>query len=106
MVTVMTRSNLAFVGDRIVEPLLALARCSQSQRIIVVGSKSIELASELSRRGFVRVAAAANCGRAARQYEVAIVDWRRRTLKALEATLDWMVDFLTPDGLLVIWTDP
>jgi hypothetical protein len=102
----MTRPHLAPTCDRIVEPMIALARCSNPQRILVAGSKSFELASELSRRGFVRVASTANCGRPAGQYDVALVDWRRRPLRALETTLDWLVDFLAPDGLLVIWIDP
>jgi hypothetical protein len=102
----MTRSHLGPTCDRIVEPMLALARCSNPQRILLAGSKSFELASELSSRGFVRVASTANCGRPSRQYDVALVDWRRRPLRALETTLDWLVDFLTPEGLLVIWIDP
>jgi hypothetical protein len=52
------------------------------------------------------VASTANSGRAAGQYDVALVDWRRRTFKTLETTLDWLVDFLGPEGLLVIWIDP
>ena len=102
----MTRSQSFPTGDRILEPMIALARCSAQHRIIVAGSKSIELTSELNRRGFVRVASTANCGRAAGQYDVALVDWRRRTFQALETTLDWLVDFLSPEGLLVIWIDP
>jgi hypothetical protein len=102
----MTRSHLVPTGDRILEPMIALARCSKQQRIVVAGSKSIELSSELYRLGFIRVASTANCGRAARQYDVALVDWRRRTFQALEATLDWLVDFLSPGGLLVVWIDP
>jgi hypothetical protein len=84
--------------------MLALARCSKRQRIIVAGSKSIELTSELCRRGYVHVAAAANCGRAARQYDLALVDWRRRMFKALETTLDG--GFFDRRRLLVIWADP
>ncbi len=106
MVTVMTRSHLAPTGDRILEPMIALARCSKQQRIVVAGSKSIELTSELNRRGFIHVASTANCGRAAGQYDVTLVDWRRRTFQALETTLDWLVDFLKPGGLLVVWIDP
>jgi hypothetical protein len=37
---------------------------------------------------------------------VALVDWRRRTFKTLEVALDWLVDFLGPDGALVVWVDP
>jgi hypothetical protein len=44
-------------------------------------------------------------GRAAGQYDIALVDWRRRTLSALEATLDWLVTFLGPKGLVVVWVD-
>ena len=61
---------------------------------------------ELQRRGYVRAAATANCGRPAAQYDVALVDWRRRTFKSLEITLDWLVDFLSPSGMLVVWVDP
>jgi hypothetical protein len=104
MVTVMTHSHFASAVDPIVEPMIALARCSKLQRIIVAGSKSVELASKLNRRGYVRVASTANSGRAAGQYDV--VDWRRRTFKTLETTLDWLVNFLGPEGLLAIWIDP
>jgi hypothetical protein len=102
----MTRSHPVSIGDRILEPMIALARCSKQQRIIVAGTKSIELTSELNRRGFIHVASTANCGRAAGQNDVALVDWRRRTFQALETTLDWLVDFLKPGGLLVVWIDP
>jgi hypothetical protein len=37
---------------------------------------------------------------------VALVDWRQRSIKALETTLDWLVDFLSPTGVLVVWVDP
>lgn len=43
---------------------------------------------ELHRRGYVRAAATANCGLPAGQYDVALVDWRRRTFKTLEIALD------------------
>jgi hypothetical protein len=93
-------------GDRIVEPMLALANCSEQHRIVIAGSKAIELMLELHRRGYARAAATANCGRPARQYDVALVDWRRRTFKTLEVALDWLVDFLSPAGTLVVWVDP
>jgi hypothetical protein len=50
-------------------------------------------------------AAAGNCGRATGQYDVALVDWRHRTLHALEPTMDWLMDFLTPSAVLVVWVD-
>jgi hypothetical protein len=92
-------------GDRIIDPMIALAGCSTKHRIVVAGSKSMEMMLELHRRGYLRAAATGNCGRPAGQYDVALVDWRRRTLHALETTLDWLVDFLSPSGVLVVWVD-
>jgi hypothetical protein len=92
-------------GDRIIEPMIALAGCSSQHRIVIAGSNSIEMMLDLQRRGYLRVAATANCGRPAGQYDVALVDWRRRTLNALEAALDWLVDFLRPGAVLVVWVD-
>jgi hypothetical protein len=61
---------------------------------------------ELHRRGYARAAATANCGHPAGQYGVALVDWRRRTFKSLEIALDWLVNFLSPSAVLVVWVDP
>jgi hypothetical protein len=106
MVAAMVQARLIPAGDRIVEPMLALARCSKLQRIIVAGSQSAKLMFELHRRGYVRVATTENCGLPAGQYDVALVDWRQRSIKALETTLDWLVDFLSPAGDVVVWVDP
>jgi hypothetical protein len=106
MVAAMVQARLIPAHDRIIEPMLALARCAKLQRIVVAGSKSAELMFELHRRGYVRVATTANCGLPAGQYDVALVDWRQRSLKAMETTLDWLVDFLRPTGALVVWVDP
>src|SRR3981189_772545 len=102
----MTPSRATPAGDRIIEPMIALACCSKQHRIVVAGSKGVELMLELHRRGYVRAAATANCGHPAGQYDVALVDWRRRTFKALETALDWLVEFLSPAGVLVVWVDP
>ena len=40
------------------------------------------------------------------QYDVALVDWRQHSIRVLETTLDWLVHFLTPSGVLVAWLDP
>jgi len=92
-------------GDRIIDPMIALAGCSTQHRILIAGSKSMEMAMELQRRGYLRAAATGNCGRPAGQYDVALVDWRRRPLRTLEATLDWIANFLGPAGTLVVWDD-
>jgi hypothetical protein len=102
----MTTSHATSAGDRIIEPMIALAGCSKQHRIVVAGSKGVELMLELQRRGYVRTAATANCGHPAGQYDVALVDWRRRTFKTLEVALDWLVQFLSPSGVLVVWVDP
>lgn len=102
----MTPSRATPVGDRIVEPMIALAGCSKQHRIVVAGSKAVELMLELHRRGYARTAATANCGHPAGQYGVALVDWRRRTFKSLEIALDWLVDFLSPSAVLVAWVEP
>jgi hypothetical protein len=92
-------------GDRIIEPMIALAGCSTQHRIVVAGSKSIEMMLDLQRRGFFHATATANCGRPAGQYDVGLVDWRRRSFNALETTLDWLVNFLKPGAVLVVWVD-
>ena len=94
----MAPSRATPVGDRIIEPMIALAGCSKQHRIVVAGSKAVELMLELHRRGYARAAATANCGHPAGQYDVALVDWRRRTFKTLEVALDWLVEFLNPAG--------
>src|SRR5258707_13755757 len=60
----------------------------------------------LHRGGFAGAGPTANGGHPARQYDVALVDWRRRTFKTLEVALDWLVEFLSPAGVLVVWVDP
>ena len=102
----MIQSRLAVAGDRIIEPMLDLARCSNLNRIIVAGAKSAALMFELHRRGYVRVTTTANCGLPDGQYDVALVDWRERSIKALDTTLDWLLDFLSPTGGLIVWIDP
>ena len=102
----MTLSRATPAGDRIIEPMIALACCSKQHRIVVAGSKGVELMLELHRRGYARAAATANCGHPAGQYDVELVDWRRRTFKSLEIALDRLVKFLSPTGVLVVWFDP
>src|ERR1700750_412355 len=101
----MAPSRATPVGDRIVEPMIALAVGAKQHRIVRAGSKAVELMLELQRRGYARAAATGNCGRPAGQYDVALVDWRRRTLHALEPTIDWLMNFLRPNAALAIWVD-
>jgi hypothetical protein len=89
----------------VIEPMIAFAECSTQHRILVAGSKSVELMLELYRRGYRCAASSGNCGRPAGQYDVVLIPWRWRTLDALDATLDWLVNFLDSKGLLVVWVD-
>lgn len=92
-------------GDRIIAPMIALAGCATRHRIVVAGAKSMEMMLELHRRGYPHAASTGNCGRPAGQYDIALVDWRRRTLHALDATLDWLMNFLGAGSVLVVWVD-
>jgi hypothetical protein len=92
--------------ERITESLVDLARCSKLHRIILAGPNSPQSMFELHRRGYVRVATTATSGLPHGQYDVALVDWQGRSIKALEATLDWLVHFLGSSAVMVIWIDP
>jgi len=102
----MIQSRLTPLGDGIVESMIALARCPKQQRIIVAGSNSAHLMFELHRQGYTRVVSTRHSGLPCGQSDVALIDWRGYSIKALETTLDWLVHFLTPAGVLVIWVDP
>lgn len=102
----MIHSRLTPFDESIVEPMLALARCSKQQRIIVAGANSAQLMFELHRQGYTRVVTTRHSGLPRGQCDVALVDWRGHSIKALETTLDWLVHFLTPAGVVVIWVDP
>jgi hypothetical protein len=92
-------------GERIIETMIELARCSKLHRIIVAGPKGPHDMFELHRRGYNRVATTATCGLPRGQFDVALVDWQLQSIKALETTLDWLVHFLTRSAFLVIRVD-
>jgi hypothetical protein len=106
LVIIVTQSPAAPTREKFLEPMIALGHCSKQQRMLIAGVKSTELMFELERQGYIHVASVANCGRAAKQYDVALVDWRRRTFRSLEAALDRVFDFLHAEGVLVVATDP
>ena len=92
-------------GERIIETMIELGRCSKLHRIIVAGSQSAHQMFELHRRGYNRVSTTATCGLPRGQYDVALVEWQLHSIKALETTLDWLVHFLAPASALVIWIE-
>jgi hypothetical protein len=89
-------------GERIIETMIELARCSKLHRIIVAGPMGPYHMFELHRRGYDRVATTTTCGLPRGQFDVALVDWRLQSIKALETTLDWLVHFLDRSAVLVI----
>jgi len=105
MVTTVTFAFQTPAHDRIIEPMIALARGTKDHRILVAGAKSLELMLGLQRLGYARTAAAANSGHPARQYDAVLIDWRQRTLNALEPTLDRLAAFVTGNGVIVVWVD-
>jgi hypothetical protein len=89
--------------DRIARTLIGLARISRSHRVLVAGSLSRDVMIELSRRGCARVMTMTHCGAPHGQYDAAVVAWQRQSLKALDVTLNWLVHFLRPKGVLAVW---
>jgi hypothetical protein len=106
MVAVMKPIRITAAGERIVEPIIALAHCSKLARIMVTGASSAEVMIDLQRLGYIRVTTTTNCGLPVGQYDVALLDGRQCSNKAIEATLDWLVDFLGATGTLIVWLDP
>jgi hypothetical protein len=92
--------------ERIVDAMIQLACAAKSHRMIVAGSNSSEVLQELLRRGYSRIATTrtrrAPCG----QNDVALITWREHSVRALASTLDWLVHFLSPAGVLVVWIGP
>jgi len=105
MASVMTQSRLIRANERVIETMIGLAGCSKQKPILIAGARSVELMLELRRCGYIHTAGTANCGRPAGQYDVALVDWRQRTFRTLEKTLDWLMNFLSPTAVLVVWVD-
>lgn len=92
-------------NETVVDCVLDLARCSRQHRILIAGSGNAALMTGLHQRGYYRVETIASCGAPRGQYDVALIDWRGRSVRALAATLDWLVHFLAPSAVLVVWID-
>ena len=92
--------------ERIVKALVELACAAKSDRIIVAGSNYSEIFLELHQLGYSRLATTRTCRVPGTQYDVALLAWREHSIKALATTLDWLVHFLNPGGVLVVWLKP
>jgi len=101
----MTQSRSELASGQIVDSMLELARCSKQHRILVSGSHLPQVMKGLHRRGYYRVDTAASCGLPHGQYHIGLINWHGHSVKALEATLEWLVHFLASSALLVVWVD-
>jgi hypothetical protein len=101
----MVQSSRNADNEQVVEPMLALARCSIRHRIVVTGTHSAALMFALHRRGYAHVAITANSPLANGQYEVALIDWREKSIDSLKTMLDWLMDFLDPADVIVMCVD-
>jgi hypothetical protein len=101
----MTSPTLRRSIDRSIDAVIGLAGCSAEDRILLAGVMEPRRIFDWRSRGYHRVATLATCRLPRGQYNVAFVDWRQHSIKALEATLDWLVYFLSRRGVLVIWID-
>ena len=101
----MVQSSRNADSEQVVEPMLALARCSIRHRIVVTGTHGAALMFALHRRGYAHVASTANSPLANGQYEVALIDWREKSIDSLKTMLDWLMDFLDPAAVIVMCVD-
>jgi hypothetical protein len=90
-------------GKLVIDTLIELARCSKQRQILLAGSSAPKHMLELHRHGYSRVATTATSGLPRGQYNVALVDGHLLSTKALGTTLDWLVHFLAPNGVVAIW---
>ena len=91
--------------DQTIASFIELAGCSVDQRILLAGAGTPDRIPDWRRRGYRRAATMATSGLPRGQYDVAFVEWRQHSIKALETLLDWLVEFLSPQGVLVICID-
>ena len=101
----MTSSPPGGLAAGTIASIIKLARCSADQRILLAGAAESARIQDWRSRGYHHVATMATCRLPRGQYDVAAVEWRQHSIKALETTLDWLVHFLSPRGVLVIWVD-
>jgi hypothetical protein len=101
----MNQSAVTASGEKIIETMIELARCSKLHRIIVAGSKNLSHMFELHGRGYNRVVTAACYSLRRGGYDVGLLDWRLQQIKEIEAKLSWLSPLLAPTSVLVVWLD-
>jgi hypothetical protein len=88
-------TNLVPAGktNRKTDSIIELAGCSDHDRILLAGAGDSDPVSGWRRRGYHRVATIAASRLPRGQYDVAVVEWRQHSIRALETMLDWLVCF-------------
>ena len=100
----MTQHSSLPSDERIVDTMIQLARAAKLHRMIIAGANSADIFLELHRRGYPRVTTTKLCLQPCHQFDLALVAWREKSIKALETTLDRLVHYLSAAGILVLWT--
>jgi hypothetical protein len=102
----MPQSGPISSDERIVDDMIQPARVAKLHRMIVAGANSAEILLELHHRGYLRATTTKICREPCRQFDVALVAWRERSIKTLEMTLDRLVHYLSAAGVLMVWVGP
>jgi hypothetical protein len=102
----MSPIRITAAGERLIEPIIALAHCSKLSRILVTGADNAEAVINLHRLGYARATTMSNCGLPTGQYDVVLIDGRQRSIKAVETTFDWVEGFLSLMGVVIVWLEP
>jgi hypothetical protein len=91
--------------DRTIDSIIELGKCCADHRILLAGAQEPDRIPGWRSRGYRRVETITTCRLPRGQYDVAFVQWRQHSVKALETMLDWLVYFLSPRGVLVVRID-
>ena len=102
----MTSSLTTVAGDRIIDPMLALAGCSKQHRIVVAGSKGVELMLELQRRGYVRHGGHGQLRPSGRPIRRGAGRLAAPHVQDPRGRAGLVGGFPRPTGVLVVWVDP
>jgi hypothetical protein len=89
--------------QRIAQNLVALARISRDDRVLVAGSLKAAVLVELHRNACACAAVTAFRGSLQGYYDAALVPWHRNSIKGLDVTLGWLVQFIRNQGVVAIW---
>ncbi len=97
----MLQPHSAANREQVADTMIGLTRLSNSHRVIVAGSDSLELSLYLRRRGFVHVTTTATSRIPRRQHAVGLVTGQG-SLLAIEAALAQISQFLCPSAAIAV----